>query len=170
MLLNGSLCSNSCIVPHMVICSLCMLVYSFSMASQKHRQSRKMDQTLSGRTDLLHHLVQGFGYVKFSHSASAMAALEQLNGLEFPPASGHYLKVQSQITILGSDGMEPESCACEGVDSTRCKQSVEKAALFRISSMCTGKFACLPQNAVRSRRPRCQEGRAILFAWAKGRL
>ncbi len=37
--------------------------------------------------------MQGFGYVKFSHSASAMAAVEQLNGLEFPPASGHYLKV-----------------------------------------------------------------------------
>ncbi|KAK9825572.1 hypothetical protein WJX74_007012 [Apatococcus lobatus] len=38
-------------------------------------------------------LSKGFGYVKFSHSASAMAALEQLNGLEFPPASSHYLKV-----------------------------------------------------------------------------
>ena len=43
---------------------------------------------------------QGFGYVKFSHSASAMAALEQLNGLEFPPASGHYLKVQLRLATM----------------------------------------------------------------------
>ena len=49
---------------------------------------------------------QGFGYVKFSHSASAMAALEQLNGLEFPPASSQYLKVLP-LSLLPCSGDWP---------------------------------------------------------------
>ena len=38
-------------------------------------------------------LTQGFCYVNYSTAEAAFAAVEQINGLEFPPHSGHRIKV-----------------------------------------------------------------------------
>lgn len=37
--------------------------------------------------------VQGYCYINYSTPDAAAAAIEQLNGIEFPPASGHRIKV-----------------------------------------------------------------------------
>ena len=37
---------------------------------------------------------QGFCYVYYANAEGAAAALERLNGVEFPPHSGHRLKVR----------------------------------------------------------------------------
>ena len=37
---------------------------------------------------------KGYAYVNYSTADAAAAAVEQLNGLEFPPHSGQRLKVQ----------------------------------------------------------------------------
>lgn len=38
-------------------------------------------------------MLQGFCYVYYSHADAAAAAMDHLNGMEFPPNSGHRLKV-----------------------------------------------------------------------------
>lgn len=38
-------------------------------------------------------MLQGFCYVYYSHADAAAAAMDHLNGMEFPPNTGHRLKV-----------------------------------------------------------------------------
>lgn len=51
--------------------------------------------------------MQGFCYVYYSNADAAAAAMDHLNGAEFPPSSGHRLKVG----LIDSISMWCKSCA-----------------------------------------------------------
>ena len=45
-------------------------------------------------TSVMSLVVQGFAYVSYNAAETAALAVEHLNGIEFPPGSGHCMKVR----------------------------------------------------------------------------